>query len=102
MPSSHPPPILSIHVYTDPEDQMKRSFILDIVYALRDDLFIHGKKSLKWDRPASEGSIESIITIWTENRSWSAHYENPFNGSLHKSKKLMAVTEALKQFSYFS
>ena len=49
MPSSHPPPVLSIHVYTDPEDQMKRSFILDIVYALRDDLFIHGKKSLKAD-----------------------------------------------------
>ena len=35
MPSSHPPPILSIHVYTDPEDQMKRSFILDPVCTLR-------------------------------------------------------------------
>ena len=44
MPSSHPPPVLSIHVYTDPEDQMKRSFILDPVYALRNDLYIHGKE----------------------------------------------------------
>ena len=42
--------------------------------------------------PFNQGQVK-------ENRFWSAYYENPFDGSLYKSKKILTVKEAFEQFS---